>query len=112
MFPFPLANPSNNSFINIGNISIWFGSKHCSGQPSDSAGGIPTGYLSSQSIYGATTPDPTRITRNFKSTSLAYFDPGDSPDSPNNKSTLDNYTTQFTLDYTNWMVYSFDFVFL
>lgn len=93
---------SSASYLDINKISIFFRSKHCSGQPSET---IPSGYLSTSPVNN----NQTGFTETLKDTCLAYFIPGSAD--PSNKANLDALTLRFKTDYTNWRKITFDYVF-
>jgi hypothetical protein len=92
-------NPA--AYVNIGNIAICYYSKYCAGLPSST---IPNNYISTYNISASS----GSLTEVIKSTCLAYYNPT-SPSDPTNKSTLDQLTTQFGTDYSNFKKATFDF---
>jgi hypothetical protein len=97
-------NPNNPaSLCNISKVAIFFPSKYCYGNPSQT---IPNGYLSTYQVsFGSGT-----LTETIKSTCLSYWNPANTSD-PTNKSTLDQLTQIFAQDYLSWKKVEYDYVF-
>ena len=99
----PNTDPAN--YLNSSQIAIFFPSRQCGGTPDQ---GIPDGYTSMVEVGDGIDSD---VIEGFRDTALSYFDPTQYSSDPSNQTILDNLTDKFSLDYTNWRLITFDYVF-